>query len=197
MFDIGFLELLLISIIALLVIGPEKLPGAIRTLGLWVGRIRRMLTNIQRDIEHELRAEEMRQKMEKQMAEIQSLKETVENQIKTPPIEGSAQRVDEPTEKEATPHSASATLSKEDPQTNNPPSSVAQTTHNNTSHTDKPEFDPNESVNLSEGEADNMVALDKVASAELNTDVTLKEMAQRTKNSSSPSSKLSNKPSNS
>ena len=81
MLDIGFLELMLVSIVALLVIGPEKLPGAIRTLGLWVGRLRRMFTNIQRDIEHELRAEEMRQKMQAQMDEIQSLKSTVEAQI--------------------------------------------------------------------------------------------------------------------
>ena len=41
MFDIGFPELLLISVVALLVIGPEKLPDTIRTVSLWVGRIQR------------------------------------------------------------------------------------------------------------------------------------------------------------
>ena len=41
MFDIGGLELLLIAVVGLLVIGPERLPEALRTLGLWLGRLRR------------------------------------------------------------------------------------------------------------------------------------------------------------
>jgi len=41
MFDIGFAELLLIGVVGLLVLGPERLPGAVRTVSLWVGRLRR------------------------------------------------------------------------------------------------------------------------------------------------------------
>ena len=41
MFDIGFAELIIIGIVALLVIGPERLPGAVRTASLWINRIRR------------------------------------------------------------------------------------------------------------------------------------------------------------
>ena len=41
MFDIGFAELLLIAVVGLLVIGPERLPSAIRTTSLWLGRLRR------------------------------------------------------------------------------------------------------------------------------------------------------------
>jgi sec-independent protein translocase protein TatB len=39
MFDIGFTELLLIGVVALIVLGPDRLPGAVRTAGLWIGRI--------------------------------------------------------------------------------------------------------------------------------------------------------------
>ncbi len=59
MFDIGFWELCLIAIIALLVFGPEKLPGAARTAGLWIGRIRRMITNVKQDIDRELHLQEV------------------------------------------------------------------------------------------------------------------------------------------
>lgn len=54
MFDIGFAELLLIAVVALLVLGPEKLPTAARTCGLWLGRLRRSVSSIQREINEEL-----------------------------------------------------------------------------------------------------------------------------------------------
>jgi sec-independent protein translocase protein TatB len=60
MFDIGFAELLLIGVVALLVLGPEKLPVAAKTCGLWLGRLRRSVSNIQREINEELRVEELR-----------------------------------------------------------------------------------------------------------------------------------------
>ena len=46
MFDIGFSELLLIGVIGLLVLGPERLPTAVRTASLWIGRIRRQFNEI-------------------------------------------------------------------------------------------------------------------------------------------------------
>lgn len=46
MFDIGFTELLLVGLVALMVLGPERLPGAVRTTGLWVGRLKRSFSNI-------------------------------------------------------------------------------------------------------------------------------------------------------
>ena len=51
MFDIGFMELLLISVVALIVIGPERLPGAIRTATLWIGRAKRSFSPVQRAAE--------------------------------------------------------------------------------------------------------------------------------------------------
>ena len=60
MFDVGFLELLLIGVVALLVVGPERLPKIARTAGMWVGRGRRMLSSVKNDIEQEMQAEELR-----------------------------------------------------------------------------------------------------------------------------------------
>jgi len=60
MFDIGFAELLIVAVVALLVLGPEKLPTAVRTLGLWVGKFRRTVSGIQSEISEELRLDELR-----------------------------------------------------------------------------------------------------------------------------------------
>ncbi len=74
MFDIGFWELALISIIALLVVGPERLPAMARSAGLWVGRIRRYISHVKDDIEREIRADELRDMM-KESSRIESLEE--------------------------------------------------------------------------------------------------------------------------
>ncbi len=63
MFDIGFAELLVIGVISLVVLGPERLPGALRTTGLWVGRIRRSIRDIKTDIEREVGADEIRRQL--------------------------------------------------------------------------------------------------------------------------------------
>ena len=60
MFDIGFPELLMISVVALLVIGPEKLPETVRTVSLWIGRIQRSFNNLRQEIESEIGTEEIR-----------------------------------------------------------------------------------------------------------------------------------------
>ena len=60
MFDVGFLELSLIGIIALLVVGPEKLPGLARTVGTWLGQARRMATNFRMELERELELSELK-----------------------------------------------------------------------------------------------------------------------------------------
>ena len=60
MFDIGFWELAVIMVVALLVIGPERLPGLARTLGLYVGKARRFVSSVKADINRELKAEELK-----------------------------------------------------------------------------------------------------------------------------------------
>ncbi|WP_079203448.1 Sec-independent protein translocase protein TatB [Pseudomonas sp. CC6-YY-74] len=63
MFDIGFTELLLIGVVALLVLGPERLPGAVRTAGLWIGRIKRSFSTIKAEVEREIGADEIRRQL--------------------------------------------------------------------------------------------------------------------------------------
>jgi sec-independent protein translocase protein TatB len=66
MFDIGALELILIGVVALLVVGPERLPKLARTAGMWLGRGRRFLNSVKDDIDREIKADELRQILEKQ-----------------------------------------------------------------------------------------------------------------------------------
>lgn len=60
MFDIGFSELLIIGVVALLVIGPERLPKVARTAGAWLGRLNRYVSDVKGDIDREMRLEELR-----------------------------------------------------------------------------------------------------------------------------------------
>ena len=66
MFDVGFSELLLTALVALLVIGPERLPKVARTIGLWTGRARRFVNQVKEDIDREMKAEELKRVMQEQ-----------------------------------------------------------------------------------------------------------------------------------
>ena len=63
MFDIGFSELMVVVVIGLLVIGPERLPGTIRTVSLWVGRLRRSLRDTRAELEEHIGADEIRRQL--------------------------------------------------------------------------------------------------------------------------------------
>lgn len=63
MFDIGFWELMLVFVIALVVLGPERLPRAARQAGLWVRRIRGLAHVAQQELERELKISELRQQL--------------------------------------------------------------------------------------------------------------------------------------
>lgn len=80
MFNIGSFEVLLIFIIALLVLGPERLPGAVRTTGLWIGRFRRSFYKVKNEIERELNADEIRRQLHNEtvMEEIEEAKSGIE-----------------------------------------------------------------------------------------------------------------------
>jgi len=65
MFDIGFLELLICGVIALLVLGPERLPSAARAAGRWIGSARRMMSQFTSELDRELKAEDLRQELRK------------------------------------------------------------------------------------------------------------------------------------
>jgi sec-independent protein translocase protein TatB len=75
MFDIGFSELLVIGVVALIVIGPQKLPRVARTVGILMGRLQRYVSDVKADINREIELEElrkMRDSMQKAASEMQS-----------------------------------------------------------------------------------------------------------------------------
>lgn len=63
MFGIGFLELVLLSTLGLVVVGPERLPGLLRTLGRWTGAARRTVADIRRQVEDELQLNRIQQEI--------------------------------------------------------------------------------------------------------------------------------------
>jgi sec-independent protein translocase protein TatB len=106
MFDIGFSELLVIGLVALIVIGPEKLPRMARTVGHLAGRLQRYVSDVKSDISREIELEDlkkMRDSMEQAASEMQSsvqaeltktesdLNKTVEDVVKDVPASGEPQ----------------------------------------------------------------------------------------------------------
>lgn len=63
MFDIGFSELLVVAVVALIVLGPERLPRAARFAGLWVRRARAQWYSVKAELEHDLAADELRRSL--------------------------------------------------------------------------------------------------------------------------------------
>ncbi len=71
MFDIGFAELLLIGVVGLIVVGPEQLPGAVRTTLAWINRFRRSFDQIRTEVRRELHNDEVMQKLKSETQELQ------------------------------------------------------------------------------------------------------------------------------
>ena len=118
MFDIGFAEILFVAVVALLVLGPEKLPTAVKTVGMWVGRIRRTVSSIQSEISEELRLEELKrtsaiskENLDKELREMMqpydastesdTNKDDTNKAASEPTVEPSSSGSDEPTPKPA------------------------------------------------------------------------------------------------
>lgn len=78
MFDIGFSELLVIAVVALVVLGPERLPKAARFAGLWVRRARNQWDSVKQELERELQAEDIK----RQMQDVRQGMQDTENQLR-------------------------------------------------------------------------------------------------------------------
>lgn len=77
MFDIGFWELALIAVIGLIVLGPERLPGAARTLGRWVGRARMYANSLRHELENAAGADELRRDVDSFRRDVDSFRDEV------------------------------------------------------------------------------------------------------------------------
>jgi sec-independent protein translocase protein TatB len=121
MFDFGFWEIILILMVALIVVGPERLPGLARTAGLWVGKAKRFVTEIKAEIDQELAADELKKALDKQEAmsdvyeiieETRSVTRDIKQQINT-----SVDSVTADDKQQAVPEEKSEQASDEDQQT--------------------------------------------------------------------------------
>lgn len=78
MFDFGFWEILLIGVVALLIVGPNRLPGLATFAGHWVGRLRRMARTMRSEIQQELEAEHLKSLLNEQTEEISNLRREIQ-----------------------------------------------------------------------------------------------------------------------
>src|SRR5262249_26105101 len=127
MFNIGWSELLVIGIVALIVIGPKELPGALRTLGQWMGKVRRMASEFQNQFHEAMREAELAdvKKQVDQMASkaqsyahfdpIEDIRRDLENAASPPPA------LDTPLTDTSAPQTATETASTETSSASSPP----------------------------------------------------------------------------
>ncbi len=81
MFDVGFWEILLILVLALVVIGPERLPGAARQAGFWVGKARRYIEGVRSEVEQELDVSEFKRMLHNQEVQINELQQQIKSSV--------------------------------------------------------------------------------------------------------------------
>jgi len=106
MFEIGFGELLLVALVALLVLGPERLPVAARVTGLWIGRLRRSFSSIRAEVEREIGADDIRLQLhnerilEQERNQLNSRPPVVpvKPEADIPPVVSGAPRLDKPSQ---------------------------------------------------------------------------------------------------
>ena len=77
MFEIGFWELIVVGVVAMIVVGPEQLPGLARKAGFWLGKARRMIAEVKADVDRELHLEELKQTL-RQQADLREVKDLAE-----------------------------------------------------------------------------------------------------------------------
>jgi sec-independent protein translocase protein TatB len=81
MFDIGFSELLVIGVVALIVIGPEKLPRMARTVGVLAGRLQRYVSDVKADINREIELDELRKMRDSMQQAASDLQSSVQSEL--------------------------------------------------------------------------------------------------------------------
>lgn len=82
MFDVGLSELMIIAAVALVVIGPERLPKVARTAGLLLGRLQRYVTDVKADINREMQLDELKQLQQQVTDQVTSLEASVTHEMR-------------------------------------------------------------------------------------------------------------------
>ena len=92
MFDIGFPELLLLSVIALVVLGPKRLPEAMRTAGRWYNQMRYATGRLRRELEDELQVDEINTLRQQSISSYETMRSDVQSAVNTTEIKQSMQQ---------------------------------------------------------------------------------------------------------
>ena len=156
MFDIGFTELLLFAVIALIVLGPEKLPQAVRTAGKYYAKFRRTVTTIQAEMEAELDLAETRQKMQEELAKIKQAEAQMKQEMAQ--LRGSIKQFEQSQEASLTANSSTAsnqqasasilaTPNDAHAQTDTSEANSLNSSNADTSNLDNPNLDTSNQVN--------------------------------------------------
>ncbi|MBN8473529.1 Sec-independent protein translocase protein TatB [Sulfuritalea sp.] len=113
MFDVGLTELMVIAIVALVVIGPERLPKVARTAGHILGRLQRYVSDVKSDINREMQLDELKKLQQQVSSQVSSLQTSVTHEMRE--IESSVNTAVEPLTSDAKPNAAVASAPTFDP----------------------------------------------------------------------------------
>lgn len=94
MFDVGLSELMIIAVVALIVIGPERLPKVARTAGLLLGRLQRYVSDVKSDINREIQLDELKKMQQEMTDQVTNLQASVTHEMRE--VESSVGKVIEP-----------------------------------------------------------------------------------------------------
>ncbi len=92
MFDFGFWELILVMLVALVVVGPQRLPRLASQVGSWIGKMRSMIHQLRQNIEQEAQTEELREVLREQQNQIEELRDIVQESGASDPVVGAIER---------------------------------------------------------------------------------------------------------
>lgn len=122
MFDVGFSELVVIALVALIVIGPERLPKVARTVGILLGRLQRYVNDVKTDINREIQLDELKQLQEQVARQTRDLESSLTQEMRG--VEDSLNQSIAPPDAQP-PESATASLAAETAPTELPPAAIA------------------------------------------------------------------------
>lgn len=83
MFDVGFSELVVIALVALIVIGPERLPKVARTAGILLGRLQRYVNDVKADINREMQLDELKKMQNEVATQVREVQQSIDTQLQT------------------------------------------------------------------------------------------------------------------
>jgi sec-independent protein translocase protein TatB len=127
MFDVGFSEIVVIGVVALVVLGPERLPKVARTAGLLFGRLQRYVANVKADIQREMDAAELGRLKDEMQDAARSIEHSVNQQMQS--VEAQARALQETFEPGAGRESAAGAGSGDAPQPPVPAQGADPATH--------------------------------------------------------------------